>query len=135
MNKLRRLLLLALLGSAAGPVAANDTSPAPAPDGARLYGDYCAVCHGSTGAGDGPLAPGLTVTPPSLRRLAAVNGGLFPTSRVRERIDGRDLPLFHGTSDMPIWGEVFKVLGPHGERRVRERLDRLIEHLQTLQEN
>jgi len=115
--------------------AASEPEADPYDDGSRLYGDYCAVCHGSAGRGDGPLAPGLTVAPPNLRRLAAINGGIFPASRVRERIDGRDLPLFHGTSDMPVWGEAFKrARGPLGEQRVQQRLDRLIEHLQKIQD-
>lgn len=134
MISLPRSLLFTLLCAGTAGTVASEAVDADRAAGSRLYGDYCAVCHGSTAAGDGPLAPGLTVAPPSLRRLAALNGGLFPTTRVRERIDGRDLPLFHGTSDMPVWGDVFKTRGPHGERRVQERLDHLIDHLQTLQD-
>lgn len=33
--------------------AAHDGSPAP---GRKLFGDYCAPCHGAVGRGDGPLA-------------------------------------------------------------------------------
>jgi putative copper export protein/mono/diheme cytochrome c family protein len=34
--------------------------------GAALYPKHCAVCHGATGAGDGPLAKTLPVTPANL---------------------------------------------------------------------
>jgi mono/diheme cytochrome c family protein len=33
------------------------------PDGAVLYGKWCASCHGPRGAGDGPNAPNLPVKP------------------------------------------------------------------------
>lgn len=132
------LLLGVLLGGNAG--AADAPPPAqtrlhPSAAGASLYVAYCAVCHGSEARGDGPLASGLTVRPSNLRRLALANGGEFPADRVRGFIDGRDLPLAHGTREMPIWGEAFKVSrGAYGERRVQERIDALLSWLRTLQE-
>jgi putative copper resistance protein D len=36
-------------------------------EGARLYRAHCAACHGETGAGDGPAAPGLPRRPADLR--------------------------------------------------------------------
>lgn len=36
-------------------------------EGARLYADGCAVCHGPEGGGDGPAAAGLHPRPPDLR--------------------------------------------------------------------
>jgi len=45
------------LDRAARPIdAAGPTSPAAVARGAYLYATYCARCHGTTGAGDGPLA-------------------------------------------------------------------------------
>jgi putative copper resistance protein D len=35
-------------------------------DGARLYGEHCAPCHGATGAGDGPAGQGLPRRPADL---------------------------------------------------------------------
>ncbi len=35
-------------------------------DGARLYREHCAVCHGATGAGDGPAGQGLPRRPANL---------------------------------------------------------------------
>ncbi len=34
--------------------------------GAVLYASNCAICHGETGEGDGPAAPGLEVAPSDL---------------------------------------------------------------------
>ncbi|MGE0483920.1 MAG: cytochrome c [Gammaproteobacteria bacterium] len=129
------LVLASSLAGAADAPAPPDTTLMPAADGAALYVEYCAVCHGSEGRGDGPLAGGLTVKPANLRRLGVANGSEFPTARIAASIDGRDQPLAHGTRDMPIWGEAFKrTQGPYGERRVNERIDALVDHLRRLQE-
>jgi mono/diheme cytochrome c family protein len=45
-------------------------------DGARLYGAYCAQCHGERGHADGPLAERLGVTVPDLTALAGEGGTL-----------------------------------------------------------
>ncbi len=39
------------------------TSPSTPPDGAALYGRWCASCHGASGKGDGPNAKFLPVRP------------------------------------------------------------------------
>lgn len=136
-----RVILLAVCLGGATNGHANDRPQSPATatstaaDGSRLYAEYCAACHGSEGRGDGPMATGLTTPPSNLRRLTVAYGGIFPAARIRETIDGRTPPLLHGTRDMPIWGDAFKrTRGPHGERRVEERLDLLVDYLQTLQE-
>ena len=56
--------------------------------GRALYQDYCAACHGPAGLGDGPAAEGLGKRPADLTRIAARNGGVFPTIRVMSTIDG-----------------------------------------------
>lgn len=84
------------------PAAAQDETA-----GAALYAGHCAYCHGATGAGDGPQASVLNPQPKDLTRLAAENGGTFPTLRVVRRIDGRDPLVAHG-SPMPVFGEFFE---------------------------
>lgn len=86
------------------PVAAQD-----AIEGARLYADFCAVCHGDDLRGDGPMAPILSVPPADLTALAA--GGVFPVFDVARRIDGRDPLLAHG-GEMPMFGQWFQGDGP-----------------------
>lgn len=85
-----------------GLAAAQD-----AVEGAALYLDRCAMCHGIEAQGDGPMAPVLLVQPKDLTQLAAQEGGVFPLLRVVRRIDGRDPLVSHG-SDMPVYGELFQ---------------------------
>ena len=74
--------------------------------GSELYDTHCAVCHGEDARGGGPLAPALILQPPNLRTLTSRHEGVFPTSRVVMRIDGRDPLVAHG-SPMPVYGQFF----------------------------
>jgi mono/diheme cytochrome c family protein len=73
--------------------------------GAVLYADFCAVCHGVSARGDGPMAEALTLPPPDLTMLGA--GGAFPLLDVARQIDGRDRLLAHG-GEMPLFGPWFE---------------------------
>ena len=102
--------------------------------GAALYKTYCAVCHGKEAKGDGPLAENLRHAPPDLTLLAKRNAGKFDAARVYRMIDGRDPIKGHGGSDMPIWGDAFKRSSEgFNEKAVKERIDRLVNHLESLQ--
>ncbi len=60
------------------PIAADNTWARQR--GATVYANYCAVCHGAAGAGDGPVAMRGFPPPPSLLGLKAVrmkDGQLF----------------------------------------------------------
>lgn len=77
-------------------------------DGPALFKAYCAVCHGIDGRGGGPMAAALKAQSPDLTRIAARNGGVFPTARVERIISGEEqLPSGHGTLAMPVWGPIF----------------------------
>jgi mono/diheme cytochrome c family protein len=82
------------------PVSAQE-----AETGATLYADFCAVCHGPGGQGDGPMAEVLTLPPTDLTALNAA--GEFPVLRVARQIDGRNRLLAHG-GEMPIFGAWFE---------------------------
>ena len=113
----------------------DDGMNVPQSSGGALYIEYCAICHGSDARGDGPLAATLSVAPPNLRRLAVLGGGIFPTERVRQHIDGRNINPAHGNREMPVWGSAFKrARGAYGERRVEQRLDSLTDYLHSIQE-
>ena len=116
-----------LLCALATPALASD-SELPA----TRFNEDCASCHGVGGAGDGPVAAVLKIRPTNLTLLGS--GGSFPYARVYRAIDGRDLPLSHGTPDMPLWGERYKrALGPLGEKVLHQRIDALVRYVESLQ--
>ena len=105
--------------------------------GGDYYRQYCAVCHGSDGAGDGPFANVLSPSPPDLRRIAERRGS-FESLAVAEWIDGRRSVRSHGPSDMPIWGESFQKDAPKGagiadETELSARVWLIVEYLRGIQ--
>ncbi len=109
--------------------------------GKQEYDDNCAACHGTKGKGDGSIAPEMKTKVPDLTVLAKNNGGVFPTARVYEVIDGRQEVKAHGWRDMPVWGTEYLVKGgstyddyPYDrESFVRGRILALIDYLNRLQ--
>jgi mono/diheme cytochrome c family protein len=95
---------LASLALAAAGCAAVTAMPEPQ-EGRALYADYCAVCHGPAGKGDGPLAAQGGLRPADLTRIAARNGGTFPRAAVLSTIDGYTKGRAEGP-DMPEFGEL-----------------------------
>jgi mono/diheme cytochrome c family protein len=76
--------------------------------GKREYVNSCAVCHGDSGRGDGPIIASLKIAPADLTIIQKSNNGVFPFGRVYEVIDGRKTIAAHGSRDMPVWGDRFK---------------------------
>lgn len=101
----------ALVGFAGGKAYAQVTMgpsgivTSPALDFRR----YCGQCHGTSGTGDGPVAPALKKKPANLTLLSANNGGVFPEEEVRDFIDGTKTSAAHGNRAMPIWGDAFRM--------------------------
>ena len=73
--------------------------------GLTEYELACMPCHGMDGQGNGPMANQLKIRPSDLTQIAKSNGGIFPTARVFEIIDGRAAVAAHGIRDMPVWGD------------------------------
>ena len=80
---------------------AYEVSQAPVitPDPARgepLYALHCSVCHGATGAGDGPASMGMTPPPANLRDAARLDRlslyAIFNTLALG--VEGTDMPAF-----------------------------------------
>jgi mono/diheme cytochrome c family protein len=100
--------------------------------GAEMYKSYCAACHGSEGKGDGPAVEFLKTPPPDLRMLAQHNQGKYPADHVAMTLRLGTGSRTHGTSDMPLWGELFRTVDVNqslGELRVHN-LTTFIESLQ-----
>lgn len=102
------------------------------------YQNYCAVCHGVDGRGQGIMSRFLTLKPSNLTQIAKKNNGEFPFWRVYRIIDGRDEVMAHGTRDMPVWGERFRVQSGGNDAGARAqaagRLLGLVFYLQYIQE-
>jgi mono/diheme cytochrome c family protein len=79
-----------------------------AASGQQLYKDYCAACHGSAGKGDGPVVEFLKVPPPDFTTMAKRNNGEFPVAHFSAVLRFGSDSHSHGTSDMPIWGPLFR---------------------------
>ena len=92
------LTLIAMLGTAACMQA---VSMPDASEGAALYAENCAQCHGASGKGDGPWAAGMEPPPADLTRLS--ENGAFPRARVLSVIDGYDRTGLPG-KEMPEFG-------------------------------
>jgi mono/diheme cytochrome c family protein len=98
-------------------------------NGKKAYSNLCASCHGTSAKGDGPVAPFLNKRPADLTNLAAANGGMFPSERVYQVIDGRRDIRVHGTREMPVWGMASRV----SPALYRARTRAIVEYLATLQ--
>jgi cytochrome c553 len=92
--------------------------------GRALYAAHCATCHGSTG--QGAAAPDLT-------RHAMGNGGVFPSQRLAQVIDGRSVAA-HGPRGMPVWGDAFRsVPGDSSPAAAAARVEAITRFLASIQ--
>ena len=101
--------------------------------GVDLYRRYCAVCHGKDGKGGGPAAAALKATPTDLTQLAKNNGGKFPVGNVRQLLGGGSSTPAHGSTEMPIWGPVFRAMSPD-QNIAKLRVDNLVRYLESIQQ-
>jgi mono/diheme cytochrome c family protein len=145
MPKLIAALLLAGLISAASfgnaqqatpkikDIPLQPTSPA---SGQQMFTSYCASCHGDKATGNGPAASALKVHPPDLTILSQKNGGTFPLYRIQAILKfGVENPA-HGSSEMPIWGDAFRMLngpGSDSTMQVNQRIINLTSYLKMIQ--
>ncbi len=131
------ILVMTLLWAGLGRSLAQEQEVIEA--GKREFQRSCATCHGVDAKGDGPSTNALNVKPADLTQLSKNHGGVFLFWRTYEKISGADeAPIRgHGTREMPIWGERFRL-----ERGVREeyqmgvrgRILSLVYYLQSIQE-
>ncbi len=103
---------------------------------ANTFKEYCAVCHGSGGRGDGPAAAGMSPRPTDLTRLSANNGGTFPIVAVMNQIDG----YRSGPRAMPEFGaylvndrSVMVETAPGEFTPAPERLAGMADYIRSLQ--
>lgn len=97
--------------------------------GAQMWKDYCAACHGTSGAGNGPAADILKSPPQDLSLMAKRNNGKFPADHFAAVLRFGDGGHEHGTSDMPFWGPLFRSQGA-----AELRIHNLSEYVESLQQ-
>jgi len=131
------LVILTVSGLLAPAAAAQ-----PATAGKIFLGDslvgkdsfeaYCATCHGPGGRGDGPTARALKNAPADLTQLTRSNRDVFPRERLKATLTGTARSVAaHGTTEMPIWGPLFRAF--ESDARARVRIDNLVDYIETLQ--
>jgi mono/diheme cytochrome c family protein len=104
------------------------------PSGEITYKQFCGACHGVGAKGDGPVAMTLRMPPSNLTTLAKRHQGKFPYDYVSEVVRFGPGSSAHGSSEMPTWGPVFRVLDKGNERVVQQRIKNLCDYLASLQE-
>ena len=98
--------------------------------GEQMYKDYCAVCHGAEGKGNGPAAEYLKSPLPDLTMMTMRNNGKFPAEHVQAILRFGTESKAHGTVDMPLWGPLFRA----EDRNVdRLRISNLTKYLESIQ--
>ena len=127
------LLIFAIGGMAQTTINKVEPTAVSPADGKAMFMEYCAVCHGAEGKGNGPAASALKKAPADLTLLAVhTTDGKFPGVHVSRYIQGDDTVLAHGTRDMPIWGDVFRSMA--GGRTVTlMRVSNLTDYVKSIQ--
>jgi mono/diheme cytochrome c family protein len=115
----------------ASPV--DEIPPNYVPSGAAMYKAYCAACHGPNGKGDGPAAFTLKTPPADLTTLTERHMGQFPREYVVNILRFGPGVSAHGSSDMPTWGSIFRMIDKNNERAVQQRIKNLTDYLISLQ--
>ena len=85
--------------------ACTQISMPEAPEGAVLFAENCAQCHGASGKGDGPWAQDMKPGPSDLTKLSS--NGVFEQARILTIIDGYDRTGLPGHT-MPKFGDLLE---------------------------
>jgi len=105
----------------------------PSNSGKDMYNNYCAVCHGKDGKGDGPAASALKTAPTDLSSLAKNAGGKYPAAHVSAVIRGQATATAHGSQDMPVWGPLFSSISQGHEGQIQQRVTNVVDYVGALQ--
>jgi mono/diheme cytochrome c family protein len=114
---------------------ASEENPA---SGKEDFMNHCAPCHGDNGKGNGPELKVLPdIHPTDLTKISLKNGGVFPTQKVMDMVDGRKVIPSHKRFDMPFWGVNFQQEGkeftPESEAKAKARIEALVDYIKSIQ--
>jgi len=126
-------LVIAGVAATAQTVKKTPVAPTSPASGQEMFKEYCAVCHGVEGKGNGPAATALKKTPANLTELAQRNGGKFPELKVYGTIKGDVEMPAHGSRDMPMWGSLFQSVSHGNQSEVQMRIANLTAYVQSIQ--
>jgi mono/diheme cytochrome c family protein len=118
------VVLCSALGASAGRAPAKGSA-----EGRALFTRYCSSCHGLEADGHGPVASFLARPPADLRHLGERYGRPLAADRIARYVDGREDVGAHGTREMPVWGERFRV--PEGG--LDPRIRAIVTYLESVQ--
>jgi mono/diheme cytochrome c family protein len=110
------------------PITQTDAS-----SGQAMFASYCAACHGASGKGDGPAASEFKVKPADLTQLAKNNHGEFPSDHVWAILHFGTKAAAHGTSEMPVWGDLLRAMEPYDSLKEEQRIANLVHYIKSLQ--
>ena len=113
---------------------ASEESPT---SGKEDFMNHCAPCHGDNGKGNGPELKVLPdIHPTDLTKISLKNGGVFPTQKVMDMVDGRKVIPSHKRFDMPFWGVNFQQEGkeftPESEAKAKARIEALVDYIKSI---
>ena len=131
-------ILFMFVGVSLMAVSAQDREQRPTSikpvEGATIFQDFCASCHGKDARGKGPMSGRLKQDVPDLTTLSRRNGGKFPAARVKNILMfGGDKPEpAHGSKTMPIWGPIFHAI-EFDQDLGNVRLENVTKYLESIQ--
>ncbi|KMK66241.1 c-type cytochrome [Puniceibacterium sp. IMCC21224] len=109
-----------------------------ASDGRALFLANCAVCHGDSAVGDGPMARAMVKPPANLTLISVRHGDTFPRAKVLSIIDGYTRADLKGP-DMPEFGALLEGdlipfdTGDGKATPTPRKLVALVEYLESIQ--
>ncbi len=133
-------LMVALMGAMSHGWLAGQSGSAQQPQfvilstsGRDLFEFYCASCHGRDAKGNGPVAAALKMPPSDLTAIAQRSGGTFSKARVEAFVTGESRVPAHGSTEMPVWGPIFRGLDTRDAMN-KVRIANIVGYIESIQE-
>lgn len=103
-------------------------------NGAEIYGNYCAACHGIDGRGHGPASTAMMPAVPNLTRLQRQNKEVLPAEYVKKVVAGDIAGVTaQGKREMPVFGPAFHAMA--WDRDLGEvKLDMIVSYVASIQQ-